>query len=129
VVGVALVILSATHDRKVPGALSYDARAKPLLVSLRTARQAQLDQEHSCHGCIRVATDAGGCSGYGADWTCDVRTPTGPRRAAVLETYRVTWQRNGCWSAVEDCASPPNAVQRICPPARIEYLQGCIHAA
>jgi hypothetical protein len=113
----------------VPGALSYDARAKPLLISLRTARQNQLDQQQSCHGCVRVATDAGGCSGYGTDWTCDVRTTAGARRTPLLETYRVKWNATGCWSAVEDCASPPSSVRRICPPARVEFLQGCIHAA
>jgi hypothetical protein len=128
VAAVAAIILSASHDRKVPGALTYDSRAKPVLVSLRTARQKQLDQERSCHGCVPVATDAGGCSGYGTNWTCDVRTLAGPRRTPVLETYRVTWARNGCWSAVEDCASSPNSGRRLCPPARIEVLQGCISA-
>jgi len=125
---VALVVLSSGGRPKAPGGLTYDARAKPLLKSLRAARQTQLDQEHGCHGCVKVATDAGGCSGALADWTCDVQAPTGARRTLQLETFRVRWNQNGCWYATEDCTSPVNSIRRVCPPAKVEQLRGCIHA-
>jgi len=125
---VALIVLSSGGQPKVPGGLTYDARAAPLLKSLRAARQTRLNQQHGCHGCLSVSSDAGGCSGALADWTCDVQTPLGPKRQPLLETYRVRWNRNGCWYAFEDCTSAPNSVRRVCPPAKPEALQGCIPA-
>ncbi|HEV3228132.1 MAG TPA: hypothetical protein VGY97_01560, partial [Solirubrobacteraceae bacterium] len=102
VAAVAILVLPSGKASKVPGSLVYDSRAAPLVKSLRAARQQQLNREHSCRGCVPVAGDTGGCSGLNVDWTCEVRTAAGPRRTALLETYRVTWNRTGCWSAAED---------------------------
>jgi hypothetical protein len=126
---VALLVLSSGKDTKVPGTLNYDARAKPLLKSLQAARLQQLNQEHSCRGCVAVSASGGGCSGVGSNWACDLHTATGPRGRPVLEEYRVRWNANGCWDAAEDCVSSLGTIRRLCPPAKVEVLQGCIHAA
>lgn len=134
----AFVLLRPTGGSPVSGGLHYDSRAAPLLASLRASRERSL-RRSTCHGCADVSSDGGGCSGYLSDWTCDVmvvlhrRDPQIqeaqlPASQTVLETYKVTWQRNGCWQASEDCISDVGSAGNVCPPPVVAFLDGCIHS-
>jgi hypothetical protein len=131
VVAVAIIVLVPGGHPAPAGSLHYDARAAPLLSSVRLTR-AQALRTGSCHGCASVVPDAGGCSGYQSDWTCDVRvdvhthSPQFLRVPSELETYKVTWNNNGCWQAVENCVSAADSSGHLCPPPAPVYLRGCI---
>jgi hypothetical protein len=133
IAAIAVVVFTSHGSKKVAGALHYDSRAQPLLISLRAARQRQL-QASSCRQCAAVETSAGGCSGFGPDWACDVhinqsrRDPKLVNGANLIETYKVKWQNNGCWQAQADCVSEASRAGRLCPPPTPVSLSGCIRA-
>jgi hypothetical protein len=129
----AVIVFTSQGSRHVAGALRYDSRAQPLLSSLMAARQQQL-QSGSCRQCAAVQTSAGGCSGFGPDWACDVhvnqsrRDPKLVKGSNLIETYKVKWQSNGCWQAQADCVSEAGRAGRLCPPPTPVALSGCIRA-
>jgi hypothetical protein len=133
VVAIVIVVLLPGSGPVPAGSLHYDTRAAPLVSSLRLSRAHAL-RTGSCHGCASVVPDAGGCSGYRSDWTCDVRvdvhtrSPQFLRVSSELETYKVTWNSNGCWQAIENCVSAADSSGHICPPPVPVYLRGCIPA-
>jgi hypothetical protein len=134
VLAIAAVTLIPGKSPPPAGSLHYDKRAAPLISSLRLSRAASL-RTGSCHGCASVALDAGGCSGDQSDWTCDVRVdirthkPQFLRVPSELETYKVTWNDNGCWDAIENCVSAAGSSGHLCPPPAPVYLHGCATSA
>jgi hypothetical protein len=132
----ALVLFLPGNSSQVPGSLHYDSRAAPLLGSVRATREQALHTS-GCRGCADVTSRGGGCSGYQSDWTCDVpvqihrpdpqiQAAQLPRTSSLLETYKVTWNQNGCWQASEDCISAADSSGHICPPPVVVILNGCI---
>ena len=130
IAAVAIVVFSHHGSSGTAGALHYDARAKPLMNSLRSARQDALSG--ACRGCASVQSNAGGCSGYATDWTCDVhisqsrRDPSLVPGSTLVETYKVTWNHDGCWTASADCVSESRSSGKLCPPPHPAFLRGCI---
>lgn len=123
VVAVALIVfLPGGGAGKVPGAVTYDHRANPLLVSMRAQRVQQLTSGQ------QISAGGGGCTGSGVNWACDLRVQD-PKAGTELETYEVRWNQNGCWGAVEDCVSKVSSALRLCPPPKLVVLRGCITPA
>jgi hypothetical protein len=134
VVAVAVVVL-LPHSQSAPaGSLHYDPHGTPLISSVRLGRAETL-RTGSCHGCASVVPNAGGCSGYGTDWTCDVQVDVHRHSRqflqvpSELETYKVTWNSTGCWQAIENCVSAADSSGHICPPPVPVYMHGCIRGA